>query len=225
MNVNSINTNTPLKSAQGVAMQGIEQEFSHAQNPAFKGKPWAVIKDESWLAKKTNWLGDDFNSAQQRFVSGATGILLQPWFDYNNKRVDEDTQKISCARTCAKIIAGSITGVAIRWGLIKATEAFTKNTNTEKNLVETGKKKTSDVITKFTKRQQILLPEKLKNASFRDIKKYRNTFGTVAAIGVMLVTNFIIDIPFTTFLTNKFIKLFTGKTPEEISAKQNEGGN
>lgn len=178
--------------------------------PSFGMKP---IEINNNTAKFFKWAGDDFSSAQQRLISGVAGILLQPWFDYNNKRVDEDTRKISTARTLAKIIAGMATGVLIRWGLIEASKMFTKAEATENYLKENGKKYTKEI----KKIHQCLLPKAYKDGtkSFREIKKYRLAFGTIAAVGVMFFTNFLIDAPLTTFLTNKFVKMFNMK---------NEGG-
>lgn len=230
MKLNSINVNTPLNGVSSAAVQNSAQNIEHANSaiPAFKGKVHEIKNDK--LIKKIKWAGDDFNSAQQRFVSGATGVLLQPWFDLNNKRVDEDTRKVSTARILAKIIVGTFTGVLIRWGLIKAAEGFTKTAATEVRRVAKARLKHKNVDgpdTEFTKKQQWLLPEKLKDplkpAKFRDIRKYRNTFGTVAAVGVMLFTNFLVDAPLTTIFTNKFTKMITGKDPSELSKNQKGG--
>lgn len=207
--------------------------YSAIQNntPTFNGKP-IEIKNKK-LVENIKWLGDDFTSAQQRLISGVTGIAIQPWFDLNNKRVDEDTRTVSTARTLGKIISGMATGVIIRWGLIKASEAFTKTEATEerriKNLKEKALKKNKP-FTELPKKQsqiakweQCLLPKDYLNKSFREIRKYRLAFGTVAAVGVMLFTNFLIDAPMTTYLTNKFVKLFTGKDPNELSGKAKGG--
>lgn len=190
-----------------------------SSGPSFGMKSIEISSQKT--AKFFKWAGDDFNSAQQRFISGVAGILLQPWFDLNNKRVDEDTRKISTARTLAKIIAGMATGVLIRWGLIEASKMFTKTKETElervKKAIEKKKINYKPVKTKFSKWEQCLLPKAYKDGlkSFREIKKYRMTFGTIAAVGVMFFTNFLIDAPLTTFLTNKFVKMFNMK---------NEGG-
>lgn len=203
------------------------------ENTSFKGKVWEIKSEK--LAKNIGWLGDDFNSAQQRAVSGVTGILLQPWFDLNNKRVDEDTRIVSTARTLGKIIAGMTTGVLIRWGLIEAAKHFCKTTTTEQErinkLIEkekakgTGKVITEKARTVFKPYEQWLLPKEYVNKSFREVKKYRLAFGTVAAVGVMFFTNFLIDAPLTTYLTNKFTKMMTGKDPSQLAKAKEKGGN
>lgn len=201
-----------------------------SNNPSFGFKP-IEIKDDGKAWKFFKWAGDDFNSAQQRAVSGVTGLLIQPWFDWNNKRVDEDTRKVSTARITAKIIAGMVTGVSIRWVLIKVAEMCTKTENTEKARVEKAieAKKTSFKPAKKANEikawEQCLLPSKYKNKSFREISKYNKAFGTVAAVGVMLFTNFLIDAPLTTYLTNKFTKAITGKDPSELAKTKAKGGN
>lgn len=231
ISVQAVKVNSSVQNAAGIDAPRSLQNNGQANNsPAFCGSP-IVIKSEKWI-KKTNWVGDDFNSAQQRLVSGITGILMQPWFELTNKRVDEDTRKVSTARICAKIIAGTLTGVLIRWGLIKAADSFTKTEVTENRRVALARLKhkaniqPARKLKDIKKWEQCLLPEKLKKpgVKFRDIKRYRNTFGTVAAVGVMLFTNFLIDAPLTTFLTNKFVKVFTGKDPDALSSKK-KGGN
>jgi len=199
------------------------QQTKTGATPSFNGKV-LEIKNLTTI-KKINWIGDDFNSAQQRLISGVTGLAMQPWFDWNNKRVDEDTKKVSTARTLGKIISGMATGVVIRWGLIEISKAFTKTEATENRRIEDLRKKAEKYNKKFeelprkqseiAKWEQSLLPEGYLNRSFREIKKYRNAFGTVAAVGVMLFTNFLIDAPMTTYLTNKFVKLFKGKDSNE----------
>ena len=228
MKVNLLNSNTPLSGVSVGAVQNLNaQNFRHANSsPAFEGKVHEIKSEK--LIKGIKWVGDDFNSAQQRLVSGVTGVMLQPWFDWNNKRVDEDTRHVSTARILAKIVAGTLTGVSIRWGLIKAAEGFTKTEATEfrKAAQARLKHKKIDVPRKtFKKIEQCLLPENLKTgkSTFREIKKYRNAFGTIAAVVVMIFTNFLIDAPLTTYLTNKFVKTLTGKSPQEISAKQKGG--
>lgn len=184
-----------------------------------------VIKDESKLFKNIKWLSNDFPTWAQRLVSGVTGILIQPWFDYNNKRVDEDTRKISFARTCGKIIAGTLTGVSIRWACVELTKKFTQNKLTEAERVrkaqENNKINFKPAKTIFSKLEQCLLPKAVEITSFSEIKKYRQALGTYAGLIVMVFTNFLIDAPLTTYLTNKFAK----KTIEKQTHNKNiQGG-
>lgn len=178
-----------------------------------------VIKDESSLFKNAKWMDDGFSSAMQRAVSGVTALATQPWFDLNNKNVDEETQKVSCARTIGKILAGMLTGVTIRWACIKATESFTRNENTNKHLIEN--KKAPKQIKNIN---QWLLPKTHINAEYKEIKKYRGALGTFAALGIMIFTNFFVDAPVTTYLTNKIVKMFKFKKSEEKDQEIVKGG-
>lgn len=166
-------------------------------------------------------IGDSFPSWAQRLVSGVTGIILQPWFDLNNKRVDEDTRKISTARTCAKIIAGTLTGVTIRWACVKAAKNFTRSKVAEEELKNLGKLSKRLIDKPIKNIHKCLLPKSAQDASYKEINKYRQALGTYAGLVVMIFTNFLVDAPLTTYLTNKFAK--------NTLAKQNnekvEGGN
>lgn len=217
-------TNTPISSVQYTAAARSVQSNRHA-NTSFGIKP-IEINPKGKPAKLINNLGLNFSSAMQRFVTGVTAIFTQPFFDLNNKNVDEETRKTSCARTLGKIIAGTLTGVTIRWACVKATENFTRNENTENFLRENPKASLAkkalankDILPKH----QLLLPESLKHASYREIKNYRAAFGTLAAVIIMIATNFLIDAPLTTYFTNKFVK----NLKDTKSAENNiaEGGN
>lgn len=118
--------------------------------------------------------GKKCTSAHQRGILGATALLTQPFIDAHNKSVDEKTRKYSVARTIAKIIAGSLTGVAIRYGCIKAMS------------------------------WKPFLPQKWKSPEITDDmrEQYKNAMGTIVSLVVMLFTNFIIDAPLTKYLTN-----------------------
>lgn len=172
-------------------------------------------------AEKLINIGDNFPTWAQRLISGVTGIMLQPWFDLNNKRVDEDTQKISTARTCAKIIAGTLTGVSIRWACVEATKKFTRSEHAEKELENLGKLNKKLVNKPIKDINKILLPKSIEKASYKEISKYRQALGTYAGLLVMVATNFLVDAPLTTYLTNKFAK----KTLEKQANNQDiQGG-
>lgn len=202
----------------------------HGDNPSFG----VLMKDDGKAFRTISWLGDGFTSAMQRFVSGITAIVTQPFFDLNNKNVDEDTRKTSCARTMGKIIAGTFTGVLIRKICIDLTKKFTQNKNIEiaryekekEKLLSKGKDITSikPSRTEFKPWEQILLPKSKLEAGAREIKKYRGAFGTFAAVAVMVFTNFIIDAPLTTYLTNVFVKKFK-ENDKQKQQQIAEGGN
>lgn len=203
--------NTPITAPNGNLRTRKMNNSERFNNPAFGKKP-IEIDDKSWIVDKIKWLGEDFNSAMQRLVSGITAIVTQPFFDWNNKKTDEETRKTSTARTISKIIVGTTTGVAIREACIHATKNFTQNKNImeyENNKALKKGKKVKTIPGNFTTRQQFLLPKKIKDtATDIQIRKYRGSIGTFAALFVMLFTNFLIDAPLTMFLTNKISPLF-----------------
>lgn len=138
--------------------------------------------------------------AVNRAIMGVTAIVTQPVIDAYNPRVDEKTRKTSKNRTIAKIIAGTGVGLVIRSLCYEAVRAMT---NLE------GK-------TKFS---QALIPKEdlAKYASgVKNIAKRRTVISTLAAIFIMLFTNFLIDAPLTKLMTNKF----NAKTEEKEKAKQ-----
>lgn len=145
------------------------------------------------------WCGKNIRPHQQKLILGATALATQPFFDLYNKKVDEDTRKVSCARTIAKIIVGTATGVYIRRKFIQLVE---KNS-------EIG-----DVADKAIKNFFTPSMVKAKSMSFMH---YRNTLGTFLAIGTMIITNFAVDAPLTQLLTNLFTR--------NIHTKKTEGVN
>ena len=111
------------------------------------------------------------------------------FIDYNNKDVDEKTRKVSVARTIAKIIAGTLTGFAIRYGCIKGIKALSQ-------IPAKGVPKWKTIFT----------PKGIKDNTTEAFAQYRNAMGTVVALVIMMFTNFLIDAPLTKFLTNFFVK-------------------
>lgn len=151
--------------------------------------PRMIISDEKTL-NSLKWIGEKVSSPQNRLILGVSALLSQPFIDLSNKKVDEDTRKVSTARTVAKIIAGTLTGVAIRSACIHSIDAFTKY---------------PDEITenmKFKKLRSLFAPSK---GILKDLNQYKKSFGTILSLVVMVFTNFLIDAPLTKFLTNKFI--------------------
>lgn len=136
-----------------------------------------------------NKIGEKISSAEQRLILGMSALMSQPFIDFYNKNVDEETRKVSVARTIAKIIVGTATGFAIRKGCIKAIEAMS-----QPRLLNIPKWKTF-----FT-------PEDVTKTDTEAFKQYRNAMGTIVALEVMTFTNFLIDAPLTKLLTNIIIK-------------------
>ena len=128
------------------------------------------------------------NPALNRLIMGGTAIVTQPVIDYYNHRVDEETREVSRNRTIAKIIAGTTVGILVRGSAYKLVKEMT-------NLKGKGKYAKS-LIPKTYLRKFVRNPKLLKN--------YQNALSTTIALLVMCITNFVIDAPLTTFLTNKF---------------------
>ncbi|MDD3012416.1 MAG: hypothetical protein PHC34_01780 [Candidatus Gastranaerophilales bacterium] len=62
---------------------------------------------------------ENFNTWHQRLVLGIASISSQPFFDYYNKNVDQETRHYSAVRTAAKIIVGTTEGCLVRFLAIK----------------------------------------------------------------------------------------------------------
>lgn len=144
------------------------------------------------IIKGIQWVGQNISSPGNRLILGVSALMSQPFIDLHNKKVDEDTRKVSALRTVAKIIAGTSTGVIIRWGCIKMLDYCTE---------------TAEGASKF---QKLFLPNKeltkdLK--AFDNLKQYKKSLGTLISLGVMVFTNFLIDAPLTKFLTNRFLEM------------------
>lgn len=224
--INSINPN--INNLQcSIPSRELRNGRHVANNPVFGSK---VIKENGFLEKSFNWLGEDFSSAMQRFVSGVTAILTQPFIDWNNKNTDEETRKTSCARILGKIIAGTATGVSIRWACVKLASKYCKTEDSETVRIEKAAKKAElkgeafiKPAIKIGKKDQLLLPKSYKKASYREVKNYRGAIGTLAAVVIMIATNFLVDAPLTTYLTNVFVKQFK-KGTEPSNPQSVEGG-
>lgn len=150
--------------------------------------PSMTVSGEKTI-KAIKWVGQKVSSPQNRLILGVTALMTQPFIDLSNKSVDEDTRKVSAARTVAKIIAGTTTGVLIRSGCIHAIDAFTKHAN----------EITPDM--KFKKFRSLFLPQEV----LEDLSQYKKSLGTILSLFVMVFTNFLLDAPITKYLTNKFI--------------------
>ena len=135
------------------------------------------------------WAGQHISSPQNRVILGATALMSQPFIDLHNRNVDEETRKVSAARTVAKILAGTTTGFFVRYYTIKAVDAFTHNPIKARNIM-----------------QSLLFPKKIINPTIKGMQQYRLALGTYISLIVMLFTNFLIDAPLTKILTNFFVK-------------------
>jgi len=168
--------------------------------------PNSVVNSEKWQ-KRIKWIGSEISSPENRLILGATALMSQPFIDWKNKAVDEDTRKVSVCRTIAKIIAGTTTGFLIRKGCISAIKNWSKlSSSVDKN----GQK------IKLSKLNTFFSPTIAKSDTSEAFKQYQNALGTIVALVVMMFTNFLIDAPLTRYLTNKFVKN-TGGVKNETS--------
>lgn len=164
-------------------------------------------KAQKFLSKTS-----DFSSVHQRIAIGTFAFLIQPLIDLNNKDVDKDTSKVSAVRSASKAVVGTATGIVIRGGCMKLAERkFAKKDAAGNILREAGK--------------AIIDPEKVKKIFGKgfdslnlDQKALNNAFnrvplvvGTLAALGIMVATNFLIDAPLTCKLTEKLSNIVKGK--------------
>lgn len=168
-----------MVSTNGISQISFGNSFTSRVNAAGKKLYNAIpnvkpIKNEKmigWIEK----FGRNCSSAEQRLILGATAIFMQPAIDAHNKNVDEKTRKVSVARTIGKVIAGTLTGFAIRKACIKAMDL------------------------------KMFKPSNIAKVSKDAYAQYKNAMGTIVALVVMAFTNFLIDAPLTKFITNILI--------------------
>jgi len=163
-------------------------------------------------------IGEVIHSPHQRLLLGISALASQPFIDWNNKKADKKTRAVSTARTVSKIAAGTLTGVLVRAGSIKAIDYFSKaeHQKTSEGFLKIIPKTIKDIFAPKT----IEIKEYLSKTDFdRRYKHYTNALGTLIAAAVMIFTNFLIDVPLT--------KYFTGKlTPklQNLADKKEAGG-
>lgn len=134
------------------------------------------------------WIHENIASHDQRLVLGITALGTQPFIDLNNKKVDEDTRKISCAKTLAKIIAGTTLGYTVRFLCTKLANGYTQVDKMGKK-AKTNSFLAPAVMNKYTKDKRL---------------QYINAIGSILGVITCIFTNFLIDAPLTKILTNKF---------------------
>lgn len=162
---------------------------------------------------------NNLSSIHQRLAIGASAFLIQPFIDLRNKEVDKDTRKVSAVRSAAKAIVGTATGIVIRGACMKAAELkYAKKDSAGKIIREAGK----IVIDKNKVRKSFGKGfDKLNldnNALSKAIKRTPSVVGTLAALFIMIGTNFLIDAP----LTNKTSDFFE-KITKKYLIKENGG--
>lgn len=167
----------------------------------------------------------DFTSVQQRIALGVSALAFQPLIDLRNKDVDEDTRKVSAVRSAAKAIIGTTTGVIVRGGtILLGAMLFAKRDAAGKIIKE--------VAQNGKKSSYVLDPDKIKkicgdgfkNLDEDAIKRIPSVVGTIAALGVMLFSNFLVDAPLTNAVMGKINEVmdkhFSKKRAESQNAKE-----
>lgn len=165
--------------------------------------PAATFSNEKFT-KAIKWSGQHISSPENRLILGATALMSQPFIDLHNINVDEKTREQSAARSFAKIIAGTISGFWVRYLCIKAINSFTKDPKT---------------VPSTSKYKSLFYPKNIAKVTAEGLQHHKQALGSFLALVVMLFTNFLIDAPFTKFLTNKFISYI-----DKNDAIKNKGG-
>ncbi len=164
----------------------------------------SLIVNNTKVLNALKFAGAKISSPEQRMVLGGTALMSQPFVDLNNKNVDEETRKLSCSRTCAKIIAGTTVGVAVRYLAIGIVNKFTNYEG------------------KVTKFNSMLLPHSVNSKIvgkdiLPKINLYRKGLGTFLGVFAGLFTNFLIDAPLTKKMTGKFYNFIKNREGVEKS--------
>ena len=173
-----------------------------------KGCLYLIISNEK-VKNGLTWAGKALHSPEQRLILGATALATQPFIDLYNKDVDEDTRKISAARTIAKIIAGTTVGVIVRYAGIWAANRYSQF---QKVFADADKKIVEKIIP--DKKYGCLTPVFTKNNIFpisdveltKRMTRHRKAMGTLLATIAMVATNFLCDAPLTKYMTGFFQK-------------------
>ena len=209
MNIYSVNDSNNNISMRANPWSWFKKAAKNAGQKTLDKIPNVTKNEGKDSIKKWNKI-NDFTSHPMwnRAIMGATALATQPAIDYYNHKVDDETRVVSRNRTIAKIIAGTAVGMAVRGPVAALVE---KMTNIK------GK-------TKFSK---FLLPKSDKIlADFAENTKhlanYRSTIAMVVALAIMTYTNFKIDAPLTSYLTNKFNKKYKGPKTGETVTKESE---
>lgn len=171
--------------------------------------PARTFEEGEKSLKRIKWVGEKITTPENRLILGVTALLSQPIIDFNNKDVDEQTRLVSLARTFAKIVIGTATGVGIRRGWIEIAKATSR----------VGK---IDNKTKLKSLRKIFTPDEklVKSENTHAYKQYQNAIGSIFAIITMMFTNFAIDAPLTKALTNVINK----KINKGVEEQTDKGG-
>jgi len=164
-----------------------------------------VFKININIAKYRKFIdyGNNLNSYHNRAFLGATALPLFTMFDCFNAP-DKETRNNSLAKTWAKVIVGTATGVAVRFAGFRFAKRFASAR--ADRIGEFGA-----ILVDERKLGSLCFPKsRIKNykASKEEcadyILNYQKAFGTYSAVVAMLFTNFLIDMPLTILLTDFF---------------------
>lgn len=173
-------------SNNNVSMQGKwswKNIKSRAKQSFLDAIPEHTFSSTPQKTKKISRIDDRLTRpAENRGIMGLFALILQPLIDACNKRVDDETRKVSVCRTIAKIIAGTLVGMCVRGACYKMVS----------NMTNLGKN------SKFSK---ALIPEGISFDS-EALRKHRNNVSTFIALLAMCVTNFVLDAPLTVMFAN-----------------------
>ena len=174
-----------------------------------------IIRNE-YVKKSLDFAGKYLHAPEQRLLLGATALATQPFIDMHNKNVDKETRMMSVARTIAKIIAGTLVGVAVRQAGISFVKAFCKYkpvTDSAGKIISVAKQTDKDFFVPILDKLSLdkgLTVEKL-NKKFN---LYTKALGTFFATVAMVFTNFLLDAPLTKWMTGVFHKKIVNKEAE-----------
>ena len=190
----------PISENNNIAMYG---KWDRIKQKLFDKLPNATLKNPSEKIEKiTDYIS---RPGPNRAIMGATAIFMQPAIDGSNKKVDEKTRKLSVCRTIAKILVGTLVGIAVRGSSYKIVEKMTQ-------INGTGKLSNKLLTPEF-------LEDFLKNKN--NLEVYRSALSYFTAFMAMLVTNFAIDAPLTALLTNELqSKILDKENPIEQESKE-----
>lgn len=133
-------------------------------------------------------------SPGQRLAFGIAALTLHPVMDKMNPWIDDETKETSAIRSAAKAIACTLTGVIIREACILGTDALLSNEGIVKKL------------------PQFMTKDKGHTGA---------VIGTLMGLGIMMFTNFLIDVP----LTDKLTHMFTERAKKKGKLKNSSTGH
>ena len=183
MNIDNVNNN------YNISMQGKYSDLVRRAKQLF----WDALPSHTSKENKNSvkiWNGWTYAVSDpmwNRGIMGASALLTQPTIDYYNHRVDDETRTVSRNRTIAKIVAGTLVGMfVVRGPVYKMVEKMT------------------DIKGKGRWSKALIPKQMLKELSENEtwLKNSRAIIAMLISLGVMSITNIILDAPLTIFLTN-----------------------